>query len=139
MAKRKFKMTPAHEKFCQMYADTGNATASYLHAFSGVTYGSARELGSNLLTNVDIQDRISTFSEENKAKYDFDKDKTIRDLIKAAEEAKEQMQWSAYAKLREMVIKMKGYYAPEEIKHSGDIDINLNIPGINKDNEEKED
>ena len=130
MGIKKFKITPAHEKFCSMYADTGNATGSYLYAFSGVTYGSARELGSKLLTNIDIKNLIDIYKEENKIKYDFDKEKTERDLIQTAEEAKRLGQFQAYAKLREMVIKIRGYYAKNEIDITSNgekISINLNL------------
>ena len=121
MAKKVFQMTPAHEKFCQHYAEYSNATQAYLFAFSKVTYKSARELGSNLLTNVDIKERIEQLKEEFAVEYNQTKDGTIRDLIQTAEEAKAQGQFSAYAKLREMIIKMCGFYEAEkqEITHKG--------------------
>lgn len=125
MAKKQFKLTPAHDKFCVTYANTGNATASYLAAFPNVTYGSARELGSNLLTNVDIQDKISILKEEYKVKFDLDRERTERDLITAAEEAKSAGQFSAYAKLRDMVIKIRGFYAPDKVEHSGNLPITV--------------
>lgn len=125
MAKKVFKMTPAHERFCQAYADTGNATYSYGQAFSGSAYGTCRTEGSAMLTKPDIKERIEQLVEEYKVKYDYDKDKTVRELIIAAEEARAQMQWAPFAKLREMVIKMRGYYEAEKVEHSGEIKSNV--------------
>lgn len=127
MAKKVFKMTPAHDKFCQHYAEYGNATQAYLFAWPNVKYGSARELGSNLLTNIDIKEKIEQLKEEFAVQYKQTKDGTIRDLIQSAEEAKAIGQFTAYAKLREMIIKMCGYYEPEKIEHSGEVKTNVVI------------
>lgn len=130
MAKKVFKMTPAHEKFCQHYSEYGNATQAYLYAFPSVTYKSARELGSNLLTNIDIAERIDCLKEEFAVQYNQTKEGTIRDLIQSAEEAKAQGQFTAYAKLREMIIKMTGFYMAEKVDVTSQgqkIVINLNL------------
>lgn len=108
MAKKKFIITPAHEKFCQHYSQYGNATQAYIHAFPGSTYGSSRELGSNLLTNVDIKEKIEQLKEATALVAKQTAEQTVNELLVAAEEAKAQMQWGAYAKLREMVIKLCG-------------------------------
>jgi len=129
MAKKVYKITPAHDKFCQHYAEYGNATQAYLFAFPKVTYGSARELGARMLSVDEIAEKIEQIKEEFAVEYKQSKDGTIRDLINSAEEAKAQGQFSAYAKLREMIIKMCGFYAPEksEITHKG-ITINYTKP-----------
>lgn len=120
MAKQ-FKFTPVHEKFCQHYSEFGNATVAYLYAFGskadgdakGVTYNTAKSSGPELLQNTAIAERIEQLKEEFAAQYKQTKDGTTRDLIQAAEEAKAQGQFTAYAKLRDMIIKMCGFYEPD--------------------------
>ncbi len=136
MAKKVFKMTPAHEKFCQHYTEYGNATQAYLFAWPKVAYGTARTEGSEMLTKPDIMSRIEQLKEEFAVQYNQTKDGTIRDLIETAEQAKAQGQFSAYAKLRDMIIKMTGFYEPEKIHHSGGMNLNLQIPGMEPDDSE---
>jgi hypothetical protein len=138
MAKKIFKMTPLHDKFCQHYAEYGNATQAYLFAFPNVKYGTAKTEGNELLTKPDIKEKIDQLKEEFAVEYRQTKEGTIRDLIQTAEEAKAQGQFSAYAKLRDMIIKMCGFYEPEKIEHSGAIDIKLSIPGVDDATEEED-
>jgi phage terminase small subunit len=140
MAKQKQNKTlsPAHDKFCQHYAEYSNGAMAYLFAFPNVTYGSARTLGSELLTKVDIKARIEQLIEEFNVQYKQDKRRTIRDLIVAAEEAKAMAQFPAYAKLREMIIKMEGFYEPDKIELSGTINFELKVPGVEPDKDEDE-
>ena len=131
-------LSPAHEKFCQHYAEYSNATMAYRFAFPTTTYGSAKTLGPRLLEKVDISERIEELVLEFKTQYTQTKTQTIRDLIQAAEEAKKAFQYPAYAKLREMIIKLVGFYEPDKIEISGSIDFELKVPGVEPDKDEDE-
>lgn len=117
MAKKKvYKFTPAHEAFCQHYAEYGNATQAYLHAFPKVKYGSAKVEGCKLLTIPNISERIEAIKEQFAVSIQQSKERTVEALIKSGEEAKKAGQFSAYAKLRDMVIKLCGFYEPEKVQ-----------------------
>ena len=131
MAKKQINkvMSPAHCKFCEHYAEYSNATQAYLFAFPGTKYGSAKTLGSALLTNVDISEKIAELKEEFECQFRQDKDRTIRDLILSAEEAKAIGEWATYTKLRDMIAKMSGFYETKvDITSKGEkISIELNL------------
>ena len=122
-------MTPAHHKFCEHYAEYSNATQAYLFAFPGVKYGTAKTEGSKMLTNPDISERIEQLKEEFECQFRQDKDRTIRDLIISAEEAKKIGEWAAYTKLRDMVAKISKFYETKvDITSGGEkISIELNL------------
>ncbi len=136
MAKKTFQFTPSHEKFCQHYSEYGNATQAFLFAWPKVTYNTAKAHGYELLQNVAIKERIEQLKEEFAVEYKQTKDGTIRDLIQTAEEAKAQGQFSAYAKLREMIIRMCGFYEPDKLEVKSEWTIGFNTPS--KDEEEEE-
>ncbi len=58
MAKKK-RLSEKHKKFIEEYLISWNATAAYEATYPRASYESARRLGSQLLTNVDIQAAIS--------------------------------------------------------------------------------
>ena len=120
----------AYEKFCQHYSEHTNATQAYLFAFPEAKYSTANTEGPQFLLKPRISERILQLKEEFILKYGQTKDKTIKDLINAAEMALKESQYAAYAKLREMIIRMQGFYEPDKIEHSGSLNINLQIPGI---------
>jgi hypothetical protein len=125
-----------HIKFAQHYAENGNASQAYLFAYPGVTYGSARELGSNLLTNVDVQALIDQYKEELSIKFSVTKEKMMKELIEVAEEARVAGNLNAFSKMKEMIIKMCGFYAPEKIEHTGNQPITIiKITEVRKDEE----
>lgn len=130
MAKKVFKFTPAHEAFCQHYAEFGNATQAYLHAFPSVKYNTAKAEGPRLTAIPSIIERIEHIKEEFAVSVQQSKEKTIQALILSGEEAKKAGQFSAYAKLRDMIIKMCGFYEPDkvDITSAGEkITINLDL------------
>lgn len=139
MAKKKvISLTPAHMKFCEHYCEYDNMTMAYLFAYPGTAYGTAKSEGSKLMTNHNIIERVEQLKEEFATQFNQTKEKTTRDLIMAAEEAKTMGQFASYATLRNMIIKMCGFYAPTEIKHSGDLDLSLKFPNLEID-EDKDD
>jgi phage terminase small subunit len=129
MDKEPKKISPTHEKFAQHYAHYGVATQAYMFAFPNAKYKTARELGMRLLKRPEVIEKIEQLKEEFATKYNQSKEGTIRDLIDSAEQAKEFGQFAAYAKMRDMIIKMCGFYEPDkqEIVHKG-ITINYNKP-----------
>lgn len=138
MAKKSKSLTPDEEKFCRHYADYGNGRQAYMYAWPKSNFNSASELASRLLKRVEINARIQQHREEIAVQFNQTKDGTIRDLIIAAEEAKKAFQFAAYAKIREMIIKLCGFYEPKKIEHSGEINLNLEIPGLEPDDETEE-
>lgn len=138
MAKKQFKFLPTHEKFCMHFQEYGNATQAFLFAWPKVQYTSAKTEGPKLLANPFIKERIEQLQEEFITQYKQDKQKTVRDLIVAAEEFKRMGDNPSYIKARDMVVKMSGFYAPDKVEHSGNIGLDVNII-INKPNEPKAD
>lgn len=142
MAKKKnIKFTPAHEVFCQHYAEHGNATMAYLQSHPNVKYNTAKADGPKLTAIPSIQERIEQIKEEFALSVQQSKEKTIQALIQSGEEAKLAGQFSAYAKLRDMVIKMCGFYEPDrvDITSAGErITINLDLSS-NKDKKDNGD
>lgn len=125
MAKKKFILTPLHLKFCQHYSEYQSATQAYLFAFKNVGYNTAKTEGCKLLKIDEIQEEIEKLQEEFRVQYKQTREGTIRDLIVSAEEAKAMGQFAAYAKLREMVIRMTGYFEADKV------DVTTNGENIN--------
>jgi phage terminase small subunit len=105
-------MKPEHIKFCQHYVEYGSAAQSYLYAYPGVTYGSARTLGSNLLTNVDVAEYIEQLKEEFAVQYNITREKLIRDLTLTAEESKKAFQFSATISALKEIARLAGLDVP---------------------------
>ena len=136
MAKKALIFTAAHEKFCQVFSEVNNGRVAFMAAWPDSKFSSSSELASRLLKTVEIQERIEQIKEEITARYILDKDKTIIDLIKSAEEAKEAGQFGAYGKLREMVIKIQGLYAENKVDiTTGGQKFNINL-NLNTDTDE---
>ena len=60
------KLTVKQRKFCEFYAQSGNATESAVSA--GYSTKTARSQGQRMLTNVDIQNYLKKLSETDKEK-----------------------------------------------------------------------
>ena len=51
---------------------------------------------------------------------------------------KKRRKYPAYAKLREMIIKLVGFYEPDRIEVSGSLNFELKVPGLEpKENEDE--
>lgn len=138
MAKKetKNKVNLNHIKFAQHYAEKGNATQAYLFAYGpDITYGSARELGSNLLTNVDVQALIEQYKEELAMKFSVSRESLVKDLLEI-KDAQKTDNAQAAIKAIEVISKMLGYNAPDKIEHSGNLPITvIKTIEVRKDNE----
>lgn len=128
-------LNPAQIAFCEHYSTYGNAAQAYIHAHPKVKYSTARTEGPRQLQNQDIKEYVDYLVELNSNEFQQTKDKFILDTFKAAEQAKEAGQFMAYGKIREQIIKMLGWNEPDKVEHSGSLEFELKVPGL----EDKED
>ena len=112
-----------YNKFAAHYIENGNCTRAYMFAFPKATYGTAKTKGCQLLAEDNIKEIIEAAREEFNEKFMHSKQKTVQELIEAAEEAKADGQFNSYAKIRDMVIKLLGFYEPDKLQ----IDSNINV------------
>lgn len=77
------KLTDKEDKFCNEYLIDLNQTQAAIR--SGYSEKTARQKGSQLLTKVNIQDRIAELQEELQLKTEVTKEKVIKDLLLARE------------------------------------------------------
>jgi hypothetical protein len=73
------------EKFCQFYAKSLNATKSYLLArkelnHNEITYDSARAIASKLLTDINVQTRLSEIRDKTAQTLEIDKSEIIQGI-----------------------------------------------------------
>ena len=74
-----------HERFCREYIHNGgNGTRAYMKVYPAAAYNSARALASELLTNLNILERIKELRTEREKRLDVSGDKIIRELAKLA-------------------------------------------------------
>lgn len=120
-AKKKYVFTPANERFCEHFAEFGNYTQAYLFAYPNAVYSTANSKGSELGNKPPCVERIAQLQEEFAISVQQSKERTIKDLLITAEEARKDGKYNDYAKLRDMIIKMCGFYEPEkqQIEHKG--------------------
>ena len=109
-------LSTRHEKFCNVYCELLNGTQSYLSVYPNATYGSAAANASRLLKVDNVKERIAEIQERFAVRTKQDKNKTVRDLLIVAEEARLGERYGEYAKLRDMVIKLCGFYEPEKVE-----------------------
>lgn len=128
----------AHNKFAEHYAEFGIATQAYLFAYPNAAYSTASTNGNNLLQKTEIQEKIKASKEALATASMRSKERTIKDLLDTAEQAKKDGKWTAYAKLHEMIIKMLGYYELDNNQKAAlPTDIKVNIVKKDKGNNEQ--
>lgn len=111
-------VTIRQDMFAKHYATYGVGVHAYLSAFEGVSYEVAKTEASKLLTNPHIKDLVQRYKADLAVKFDVTKEKMVRDLTETAELAKENKQFIAYAKMKDQIIKMFGFYAPDKIEQT---------------------
>lgn len=131
MAKKQNKLKPLkpeHIKFAQHYVEYGSAAQSYLYAYPGVTYGTARTNGSKLLTNTDIAEYIEQLQEEFAVQYNITLEKIQRNLTIIEEESRKAFQFAAAVAANKEMARLAGIDPAKkiEVTHKG---FDLNIPG----------
>jgi hypothetical protein len=65
---------PKHEKFAQVYHNTGNKTEAYAQGFGIKNRDSARALAVSVFANVSVQGRLRELEEETLLKCDIDRE-----------------------------------------------------------------
>lgn len=73
-----------HEKFCHEYMKDLNLSQAYMRTYPDAKAESARRLGSKLLTNVDVQRRISELMEARAKRMNISADAVIKRLADIA-------------------------------------------------------
>lgn len=133
-------LKPEWIKFSQHYVEYGSAAQSYLYAYPGVTYGTARTNGSKLLTNTDIAEYIEQLKEEFKIQYNITLEKIQRNLTIIEEESRKAYQFSAAVAANKEMARLAGIDPAQKIEHSGIPPIQINLIKPNEpDSEDKQD
>ena len=119
--KKKKKLNPQQELFCQLYATDreffGNGVESYLKAYGlkRKQYDSAKVLASGLLTNINILDRVNELMDI--ALNDIVVDKELAFIIKQKDNLSAKVQAiREYNNLKQRIIERKEVDAKIEIK-----------------------
>ena len=109
-------MSPRHERFCQEYVTTGNATKAYANAGYSTKGRVPGVMGDKLLKKAEIQARISEIQGKAIAKAEFSRDKTIQALVKIVESktSKAVPTRDRIAAIRELC-KILGHYTPIKV------------------------
>jgi phage terminase small subunit len=74
------KLTPKQERFCQEYIIDLNATQAAIRA--SYSEPSARQIASDLLSNVDIQERLKEIQKDIQERTQITQDMVIKELAK---------------------------------------------------------
>jgi hypothetical protein len=106
---------PMHLEFIDYYIKHSNGTQAYLNSNPNVTYKSAKELASRLLKQPLIIERVEQEQERLALIYDISKESIIRELTDTAEEAKNLGRYGEYSKMKDMIIKMFGFYESTKV------------------------
>ena len=125
-----------HIAFIDEYFLNGfNATQAYKSVYKKVTDASAAERGSKLLRNVNVAEEIARRQAVNAQKFEIKKEDLAKDLLDIKDRCKKDLPPTA-VKAIEVLNRMFGFDAPTKIEHSGDVNFNLNIPGLTQDDEQ---
>jgi len=117
-----------HIRFIEHYIMYGNATQAYLVAYPNTTYTSAKADGWMLLQEPLIKDELEDRREKLAIANQITKTDIINELVDSAYLAKSDGKYNDYAKMKDMIIKMFGYYEADKVEHLGmPISITLNL------------
>ena len=106
---------PKHEAFCQAYINNHmNATEAYKQAGYSAEGASARRLGSKLLTNVDIKERVDELRKQTEKKALVTREEIARELNELRDLAKADNQLNVMAKAIELKGKMIGSFTDKQ-------------------------
>lgn len=117
----KGEMTEQQKKFAEKYVETGNATASAIHA--GYSAGSASSQGSRLLNNVKVKKYIAKLRQEEGEEYDMDMDLVLEELTKIIQNPSTKAHYKIEA--MQMMARLKGW-----LKADTKIEINNNTNAV---------
>lgn len=80
------KLTPQQKKFCKSRAKGQSATQAAIEA--GYSKKTARQIGSKLLTKVDIKQAVDLYAQKNQEKLDYKDTQHFQELTEIQEMAK---------------------------------------------------
>lgn len=120
------KLTDKQKRFCEEYLIDFNATQAAIRA--GYSEKTARSIGNNLLTKVDIQNYIKTNQDKTSKKLEITRESLLGDLkqLQDTYQGEGLKALSHVLKSIELQGRIIGAFT-ENIKHSGDLDININL------------
>lgn len=113
-------LNPKQKRFVAEYLIDSNATQAAIRA--GYSKKTAKQIGSKLLTNVDIQAAVNTKQAKINAKLEITAESLIRDVMEIGDEARKAESFAAALKSREML----GNTLPEGNPFEGVTNINVN-------------
>lgn len=123
---------PKHEAFAQAYALGMPASQAYVECVSigkACSDRTAEVTGSKLTKESEIALRIAELrkkvGDEADRKFNLTKDRWLDRLEKIADKAEEAEDFSASTGALREIGKAAAYYQPEEIRHTGQVDIAL--------------
>lgn len=125
-------LTNKQRKFIDEYFSDMNAKQAAIRA--GYSEKSAEFQGSKLLAIPEISEEITRIRKEMSEKSKLTREELLNDL-KEIKDLNKKAFPPAALKAIEIIAKMQGWNEPEKIEHSGNI--NLNIPGLNENQEDE--
>lgn len=129
------KLTDKQLKFIDEYMIELNATKAYVAA--GYSAKLAHTNGAKLLQNTTIREEIDRRKAASAIQAGVTRDEIIADLKAIKDSFKGADKYPPHAmKAIEILNKMLGYDAPTKIEHSGGMNLNLQIPGMESDDSE---
>lgn len=123
----KNELTPKQQRFVNEYLIDLNAKQAAIRA--GYSPISAEFQGSKLLAMSKVSQEIAKKQANLAKKFEIKKEDLAQDLLDIKESCKKDLPPTA-VKAIEVLNKMFGFDAPTKIEHSGDLNINLSIPGL---------
>ena len=119
---------PRHEKFAQAVALNTPAAQAYRDGWN-CSPESAETAGPRLSKNVEVMSRIAELrekvAEKAEKKFDLTKDKWLERLHGIATKAEDVADFSAATGALREIGKGAAFYAPEEVKHSGTVGLEV--------------
>lgn len=117
------KLTPKQILFCKEYLKDLNATQAAIRA--GYSEKTAKEIGCQNLTKVNVQEYLSKQLSERIEKIDLTVENVLNDIMETRKEAAQSEKLSERLKANEMLGKYLKMFT-ESVDHSGDLNININ-------------
>lgn len=128
-------LSKRHIKFIDEYFANGmNGTRAYMSVYKNVTEESANVNASRLLATDKVKAEVARRQAITAAKFEIKKEDLMKDLIEIKNSCKTSFPPSAI-KAIEVLNKMNGFDAPTKIEHSGELNIDLRIPGMDNDDD----
>jgi hypothetical protein len=126
-----------HLAFVDAYFLNGfNGKQAYLSVYKDVKDTAAEAAASRLLSTVKVAKEVADRQAVTAAKFEIKKEDLMKDLLHIKNKNLDAFPPSAI-KAIEVLNKMNGFDAPTKIEHSGDLNINLKIPGMDEEETEK--